>query len=171
MRGRALHELARCELPRSSTACTGRRLRSLEHVDTIYSARAGAAPVCREHPTLVSERRPASPRRTPRARCRAPRGRRLSRRSGGHLLRAAAERLGLRPIRYPFQDREDNLTEFVLVRLACAEPSGSPHAPRRPYNSRHPQRSPACTKSPQCAECRLRTIHLRRFRFFRSRVR
>jgi hypothetical protein len=72
--------------------------------------------VCREHPTLVSEgdlyRQEDTALAAERSRP-APIPTYLP--SSAPVRRRS---VWARPIRYPFQDREDNLTEFVLVRLA-----------------------------------------------------
>jgi prephenate dehydratase len=116
MRGRALLELARCEL-QIVHGLYGPAPSSPGHVAAIYSHEqalrqcAGnirrwyphATCIAEEDTALAAERLAAGA---------------YPDESAVICSRTAAERLGLRSIRYPFQDREDNLTEFVLVRLA-----------------------------------------------------
>jgi chorismate mutase/prephenate dehydratase len=115
MRGRALRELARCELE-IVHGLYGPPSSSGEHVDAIYSheqaLRQCAANIRRWYPQATCIAEDDTALAAERLAAGAYPGE-----SAVICSRSAAERLRLHPIRYPFQDREDNLTEFVLVRL------------------------------------------------------
>jgi prephenate dehydratase len=115
LRGRVLRTLARCELP-IVHGLYGLRSGSVESVGAIYSheqalrqcadhiRRCYPAAICiaEQDTALAAERLAAGA---------YPAG------SAVICSQSAAERLGLQAIRFPFQDREDNLTEFALIGL------------------------------------------------------
>lgn len=113
-RERILHEIARCELP-IIHGLYGRSSSAAGEVETIYSheqaLRQCARNIQRWYPkaTCVAEQDTALAAERLAAGS-YPEGSAVICSSG------AAERRGLHPIRHPFQDRADNLTEFVLLR-------------------------------------------------------